>query len=698
MKADLLIEIGTEEIPAGYVTRALEAFAREVTASLGELRLGFGAAESFATPRRLALIVSDVDGMQADSEREVTGPPRRVAYDEKGKPTKAATGFARTNGVSVEELRVVETGKGEYVAATVHEEGLPLERVLAEKLPACVAAIPFPKTMRWEPGGFLFARPIRWLVVLHGEKVVDVEIAGVRSGRESRGHRILHPEPITVPNPARYEKLLRDAFVIASPQDRKMIIDEEIRRVAAEAGGELLPDPGLVDQVCFLVEYPHAICGSFDERYLALPDRVVITAMRSHQRYFSVTDGKGNLAARFVTVANGTSANEKDVRAGNERVLAARLADAEFYWNEDRSISPADRTELLDRLLWQKGMGSMLDKTRRIEKLAGRIAGICAPGEAETTVRAAHLAKADLTTEMIRDGKEFTALQGYMGMEYARQAGEPEAVCRAIYDQYLPRFSGDDLPESPAGSFLSLADRIDTILGCVAMGQMPTGSQDPYALRRHARAVLRILAEGSAAVPLGELLDMGLEAYGSKLDDPEQVRAASVEFLEGRMRNLLTERGYPYDVVDAVLASGLEDPADVERRVVAIRDFRELDEFASLVFGFKRVVNILKKATDRGGSVDEGLFRHDEEKALFAAVGAMRGPFSEALGGNDYRGAMELLIGLRGAIDAFFDGVLVMDEDDAVRANRIALLESVAQLFGELADLSKVVLEGEGQN
>ncbi len=696
MKADLLIEIGTEEIPAGYITPALDHFTRKFSALLADLKIGFGVVESYATPRRLALLIAEVEGMQPDSEKEVTGPPRKVAWDKEGKPTRAAVGFAKTNGVSLDDLRLVETPKGEYVAATVKEKGVPLVEVLADKLPLLVSDIPFPKTMRWEESGFLFARPIRWLVVLHGDEVVPVTIAGVTSSRESRGHRILHPELVAIPSPSRYEAILKEAFVIVSPQERKLLIDEEIQRVTDEVGGKILPDPGLVDQVSFLVEYPHAICGSFDKRYLALPDRVVITAMRSHQRYFSVTDGKGGLFPRFVTIANGTSANENDVRAGNERVLTARLADAEFYWNEDRAISLAERTEMLDRLLWQKGMGSMLDKTHRIEKLVDQIAERSAPDERETAVRAAHLSKADLTTEMIRDGKEFTALQGYMGMEYARESGESEEVCRAIFDQYLPRFSGDELPESVAGALLSLADRIDTTLGCIALGQMPTGSQDPYALRRHARAILRILAEGRTVVPLSELIDMGLASFGSNLKDPARIKKDTIGFLEGRMKNLLTEKGYPYDVVDAVLASGLENPADVERRVGAIRDFREQEEFRSLVLGFKRVVNILKKTEGQSGDVDEGLFQYDEERELFGAVEQMRASFSESLDSNNYRKAMELLISLRGAIDSFFDGVHVMDKDEAVRANRIALLRDIAHLFGNLADLSKVVLEGEG--
>lgn len=696
MKADLLIEIGTEEIPAGYITPAIDQFVRNFSRALAGWNINFSVTESYATPRRLALLITDVESMQPDSEKEVTGPPKRIAWDDEGKPTKAAIGFARTNGVSIDDLRMVETAKGEYVAATVKEKGLPLADLISEKLPRFISDIPFPKTMRWEETGFLFARPIRWLVVLHGKDVIPVTIAGVQSSRETRGHRILHPEPIPIPRPSRYEALLKEAFVIASPQERKLLIDEEIQRVVDEVGGKLLPDPGLVDQVSFLVEYPHAICGTFRDRYLALPDKVVITAMRSHQRYFSVTDEKGKLAPRFITISNGTSTNEREVRVGNERVLSARLADAEFYWNEDRSIPLAERTELLDRLLWQKGMGSMLDKTHRIEELTGQIADRCAPDSRETAVRAAHLSKADLTTEMIRDGKEFTALQGYMGMEYARESGEPENVCRAIFDQYLPRFSGDDLPSTVEGALLSLADRVDTVLGCVALGQMPTGSQDPYALRRHARAILRILAEGRAPVPLSELIDLGLSTFGSNVKEPARVKADTIGFLRGRMKNLLTEKGYPYDVVDAVLASGLEDPADVELRVCAIRDFRELEEFGNLVLGFKRVVNILKKTEGERGDVNEDLFQHDEEKELFVSVEKMRRPFSDSLQSQDYRRAMELLIDLRGAIDTFFDGVLVMDKDDAIRENRIALLQSIAHLFGNLADLSKVVLEGEG--
>ncbi len=694
--SDFLIEIGTEEIPAGYVPPALESFAEKLPLVLREMRIECGDVTPFGTPRRLALRLADVAEMQADDEREVTGPPSRIAFDGEGNPTKAAIGFAKTNGVKVEELRRVKTEKGEYITATVFEKGRPTGEILSDILPGIVGGLPFPKTMRWDDSGFLFARPVRWIVALHGERVVPVRIGDVESGRKSRGHRVLHPEPVLIESPESYEESLRAAYVIVSPEERQKKIEEQIADIATDEGGRILDDRSLVAQVNYLVEYPHAIRGAFDSRYLSLPERVIITAMRSHQRYFSVVDEQGALLPYFVTIANGDGANEDHVRAGNERVLAARLADAEFYWNEDRSVPLDERVLMLDRVLWQEGMGSLLDKTERIEKLVAGILDETGTADRDTPLRAARLSKADLTTEMIRDGKEFTALQGYMGMEYARVSGEPEQVARTIFEQYLPRFSGDELPGSFSGAVLSLADRVDTMLGCIGLGQMPTGSQDPYALRRHARAVLRILGEGGVAITLPRLLRLGVEAFGDRLQDPEAVYTSTIVFLHDRMKNLLTERGYPYDIVDAVLASGLENPADSERCVEAIRDFRKKESFEKLVFGFKRVVNILKGAGD-GNEVDPSLFQEDAEKGLHKAVESMRAGYETALTGHDYSKAMDELIELRSPIDRFFDEVLVMDKDERIRANRVSLLSVVAHLFRKLADLSQVVLEGESR-
>ncbi|MFH1679304.1 MAG: glycine--tRNA ligase subunit beta [Candidatus Eisenbacteria bacterium] len=694
MKRDLLVEIGTEEIPAGYVPPALAELAEALPRRLREMRLAHGAVDSFATPRRLALRIAGLDAMQPDAEREVTGPPKRIAFDPEGKPTKAALGFAGTQGVPVEALRVVATEKGEYLAATVIERGRPVVELLGSLVPEVVASLSFPRTMRWEPSGFLFARPIQWIVALFGGEVVPFQVAGVTSGRESRGHRVLHPEPVPIAEPGAYEEALRRAGVLASPDERRREIEKEIERALSGVEGRVLRDPELLETVNYLVEFPRAIRGRFDERILRLPDRVVVTAMRSHQRYFSVVDGSGKLLPLFVAIANGIAENEEGIRAGNERVLAARLADAEFYWNEDTAVSPEDRVASLDRMVWQEGMGSLLEKTRRIETIACALAEEAAPDARDAAARAARLSKTDLTTEMIRDGKEFTALQGYMGMEYARSAGEPEEIARAIDEQYLPRFSGDALPETVPGAILSLADRVDTLLGCLGAGLVPTGSQDPYGLRRHALAILRILAEKKVPVALGRLLEIGAGAYGERLPEPEKTTAEALRFFRGRLRNLLADKGLPYDIVEAVLEAGLDDPAALERRALAIRDFREEESFERLVLGFKRVVNILKGA-EPVARVDPSLLAEPEEKELHRAAAGAEALLDRALAGSDYRGAMEHLLALRDPIDRFFDKVLVMDKEERVRTNRLALLAEVARAFRRLADLSKVVLEGE---
>ncbi|MBN1825286.1 MAG: glycine--tRNA ligase subunit beta [Candidatus Eisenbacteria bacterium] len=695
MRKTLLIEIGTEEIPAGYLSPALDAFAEKLASRLTGERILFERMERFATPRRLALRALAVEEMQPDREREVTGPPARIAFDADGNPTKAAIGFAKTQGIALTDLRKVTTDKGEYLAATVTDHGRATAEILADLVPEILASLPFPRTMRWESGGFVFARPIRWIVALLGGDVIDIAVAGVRSGRTSRGHRQLHPDPVRIDVPESYEEALRAAFVIVSPEERRSRIAESIAEAAAAEGGRVIDDPGLLDTVGYLVEHPHAVVGRFEERFLALPARVVITAMRSHQKYFSVADESGRLLPRFVAVANGTAGNEAEVRAGNERVLAARLADAEFYWNEDRSVPLAERVERLDRILWQEGMGSLLEKTERIEAIAGRLAAEAAPEAKGAATRAARLAKADLTTEMIRDGKEFTALQGYMGMEYARASGEEEDVARAIFEQYLPRFSGDALPETVPGVILSLADRIDTLIGCFAAGLVPSGSQDPYALRRSALGVVRMLAEERVRLDLGRLLAAGVEVYGGRLDDPEKILGDLRGFFRRRIRNLLVdEKGLPYDVTDAVLEIGIDRPADLEPRIRAIDAARADASFERLVFGCKRVMNILK-GQEPAGDPDPALFRQEEEKGLAAAAEAIREGYVVSLEAGEYGRAMEMLLTLRDPIDRFFDAVLVMDKDDLVRRNRIALLQGTAQLFRGLADLSKVVLEGE---
>lgn len=694
MRKDLLIEIGTEEIPAGYVPPAVKAFTAGLSTRLAEERIAFETVESFATPRRLALRVASVETMQPDRKREVTGPPKRVAFDKDGNPTKAAIGFAKTQGVSVEDLRTVETEKGEYLAVTVTDTGRRTAEILSGLVPELLASLVFPRTMRWEPSGFRFARPIRWIVALLGKDIVPVEVAGVKSGRESRGHRILHPDPVVLAEPSLYEDALLSAGVVVSPTERRERIREEIQRVLRDKGWTVLEDPELLETVNYLVEMPHAVCGGFEESYLEIPDRVVITAMRSHQKYFSIVDGDGKLLPGFVTISNGISDHEDEVRAGNERVLRARLADARFYWDEDRSVSLFDRVENLGRMVWQEGMGSLLDKTVRMERIAGEIADETNPAVRESAVRAARLAKADLTTEMIRDGKEFTALQGYIGMEYARASGEPDDVAAAIHEQYLPRFSGDVLPKSPAGIILSITDRIDTLIGCFGAGLIPSGSQDPYALRRQALGIVRILAEEKIPIPLNTLLAIGIRAYGDRLSEPEKVRENLLRFFRQRIVKLLTGKGLPYDVVDAVLETGLDHPADLERRAEAIRDFRESESFEKLVLGLKRVMNILK-GVDISGEADRSLFREEEETGLCDTVESIRDKYEKALESADYRCAMEMLLELRGPIDAFFDKVLVMDKDEAIRANRIALLGGTAHLFHSLADLSKVVIEGE---
>lgn len=694
---DLVYEIGTEEIPAGYLPPAVAQLRQEAEKLFAEARLRPESVETHATPRRLVLFARGLPARQEDRTEEVTGPPWKAAFGADGNPTKAAEGFARGRGLTVADLRKVETEKGPYVGATVKIAGKSTVDLLAEALPEITARLAFPKTMRWGPDRFRFARPIRWLLALLGDQVIPFRIEGAESGRLTYGHRILARGPFEVKTAADYEAALERGLVTLRAAERAARIEALLVAAARTAGGTVVPDPELVDEVSYLVETPSVFAGSFDREFLELPAPVIVTAMRDHQRYFAIADAAGALLPGFLCVANSARDAVKQVLDGNQRVLRARLDDARFYWNEDLKTTLEQKVPRLERVVWLEGFGSLRDKTDRIALLAARLAGDLAPEARETVDRAARLAKADLVTEMIKDGKEFTALQGVIGREYARRQGETEEVALALEEQYRPRFSGDALPETDAGACLALADRLDTLVGVWAAGLKPTGSKDPFALRRGALGIVRILLDRGRDVAVRDLLAAAAEGYGAGVKDPGAVVAEAADFVRDRLAGHLTdEEGFDADVVAAVVPVAGENPLDARARTAALARLRDArgEDLEALAAGFKRAKNILKKDSAEGDP-EAGLLREPAERALFEAFTRVDGRVAEAQREHRYGDAFTELAGLRSPIDAFFDGVMVLVDDPAVRTNRLRLLGRIVDRVQGLADLSRVAVAEE---
>ena len=695
----LLLEIGTEAIPAGYVPRALDELRMKAERALGEARLGNPVVRTFGTPKRLVLDVSGLATRQEDCVREVQGPRADIAFRD-GKPTPAAEGFAKKNGVSVTELQRVQTEKGEFLLARVHEKGRSAPEVLPNMLSTLINNVSWPKTMVWNETGFRFPRPVRWVLCLLDDAVLPLTIAGLPSGRESRGHWLLGPGPVSVPHADAFETALKERGVLVDPGDRRSRIEAGLSAAASRSGGRLVSDDGLLDEVTFLTEHPFVLAGRFDAEFLELPREIVVTAMRSHQRYFALeTDGR--LLPAFLVVCDGEWQDSAMVVAGNERVLRARLADARFYWNVDRKTGLEALSLALSGIVWLEAVGTMGEKTARVthlvENLGPRWFGAEWPKLQETALRAARLAKADLASEMIKDGKEFTGLQGVVGARYAEAAGEKPELARALIEQYLPRGAGNELPETPAGILIAFADRLDTVAGCFAAGFVPSGSQDPYALRRAANGMVRLVMEKSLHVSLKELVEEAVLAL------PEKVRreglvAEVLEFLNDRIAFYLRERGVSYDIVDAVLGADADDPLDVLARAQALAAIRGSDELERLVIGFKRAANILKGV--EVGTLPE-LGRLDlkgavpAEASLHSAVGDVGRELARAREKKNYPAMLEQLLKLRPPIDRFFDDVMVMAEDVSERQRRLALLAAARGLFHHFFDPARIVIEGE---
>ncbi len=692
MKRDLIYEIGTEEIPASYLPPAARQLEEAARAFLAGAALPPASVETHATPRRLVLRATGVEERQADRTEDVLGPPWKAAFAPDGTPTKAAEGFAKGRGLAVSDLRQVETERGPYVGATVKVTGRPTVDLLAEALPAMTTALNFPKTMRWGPERVRFARPIRWLLALFGDDVIPFAIEGVATGRVTWGHRILAKGPFEVANAADYDRALAAGKILLRAADRAAAIERMLADAAKDAGGTLVSDPELVEEVSYLVETPSVFHAGFDAEFLELPAPVITTAMREHQRYFALTDGGGALLPRFLCVANSSPAAVDAVRNGNQRVLRARLDDARFYWNEDLKTTLEQKAPRLGNVVWLEGYGSLLDKTRRIEALVAELARNDAADVQRAAARAAALAKADLVTEMIKDGKQFAMLQGVMGREYARRNGEDDAVAMALEEQYRPRFAGDALPRTAAGAYLAIADRVDTLVGVWAAGMKPTGSKDPFGLRRGALGVIRILLGRGMPLAGEDLLRTAAAGYGAKLADAEALVTEAAAFVRDRLAgHLADEGGFEPDVVAAVVSAAGAHPVDAHARCEALAWLRssKRDDFEALAAGFKRAKNILKKASADGAPAAE-LAKEPAERALLDAFTAVDMRVAEAEASHRYREALADLATLRAPIDAFFDGVLVMAEDEAVRTNRLRLLGRIVDRTFGIADLSRI--------
>ncbi|MBM4345612.1 MAG: glycine--tRNA ligase subunit beta [Deltaproteobacteria bacterium] len=689
--APLLVEIGCEELPAAVAPIAARWLVEQLAAALG---VDHGPATWMATPRRLIAHIDQVPERQADRQETAMGPALAVARAADGTWTRAAEGFARGQGVTVAELTVVETPKGAYVAAHKHIAGRSTAEVVAEALPRLLRTMPLPKRMRWGRQAEAFGRPIHWLVALRGDACIEFSFAGVQSGRLVYGHRFYHPGPLEARAVlARHVANLRDAFVLADPAERQRTIEGGIAQIAAQCGGRWRPDPETLQTVVYLTEWPAPLLGTFADQYLEIPPEVIFTTLRENQKLFLIDGPDGRLLPRFVAIANTLADHSRDtVAAGNARVVSARLSDARFFYREDVRRPLADRVADLDARIWLAGLGTIGDKVRRIETSARALAAAAVPDCLAAVQRAAHLCKADLSTKMVF---EFPELQGVIGSYYARAAGEPPEVATAMASHYQPRFAADAIAADPVGQVVAVADKLDTLVGCFALGLLPTGAQDPYSLRRAALGVLRTLGEsGGLQCDLSVAVDLAVAQLPAGVRDNAglDLRDAVVAFLRARLVAQWSDT-FGVDVTEAVVEAGFDRVDTVEPRLRALHELRAQPAFAALAAAFKRVANLVKKSADAGdlgAAFAPALCEKAVERALHAQVVQVQAQSQSAISRGDWPAALRTLAQVRPAVDAFFDGVLVMADDAAVRRNRLALLALVAGLFAPIAEFGRL--------
>ncbi|MFZ7103728.1 MAG: glycine--tRNA ligase subunit beta [Peptococcaceae bacterium] len=686
---NLLLEIGTEEIPAKFIPPALEQLQEMTRRKFAEARLDYQEIGSYGTPRRIVLFVQGLPDVQKDLIEEAKGPSVKVAYDAGGTPTKAAIGFAKGQGVDVNSLNVKETDNGTYVFALKKIAGQPVLQVLQELLPQLILGINFPKPMRWGSYDIKYARPIRWLVALFGQEVVDFQIADVKSGTRSRGHRFLGSEEIIISAAEDYFAQMEENFVIVDPAKRKEIIQRQIKELALSVKGRIAEDASLLEEIIYLVEYPTALMGGFAEKYLAIPKEAVITPMKEHQRYFPVLRENGELLPKFITVRNGNREFLDIVQAGNEKVLEARLADAKFFYDEDQKVKLEAYVEKLKTIVFQESLGTIYEKVIRIQKAVQNLTEILHIDAevAQRALRAAYLAKADLVTSMVY---EFPELQGIMGEKYALLSGEDHIVAKAIFEHYLPRNAEDVLPGTLEGTLLSMADKMDTIAGCFAAGIEPTGSQDPYALRRQAAGICNIIMNKNLDISLTSLIEQALANYQDKLELNKEVLITGIyNFFEQRVRNVLADRGHRYDVIEAIIIAGYDNLNATLLRAKGLEEVKGTGNFQKLLTAFTRANNLAKKAESE--EINQAYLVEDVEKEFYAKLVITRKEVNRAIEAQDFPRALASVALLEETINAFFEGVMVMAEDEKIKANRLALLVMITKLVEPIADLTKIV-------
>lgn len=688
-KCDLLFEIGTEELPPKALKKLSEALGSGITDGLKKAELVFGGVDLYASPRRLAVKIKDLASSQANQVQERRGPALVAAFDEDGNPTSAVKGFARSCGIEPSDLERLETPKGTWLVFRSTKTGQQTKELLPAIITKALAGLPIPKRMRWGSSDVEFVRPVHWVVLLLDDEVVPCQILGVNSGRETYGHRFHCPQRLSIESPAAYLDLLKDqGKVIADYSLRRKMVRDQAIKAAKAVGGEAFIDDGLLDEVTALVEWPVAVCGQFDTDFLDVPAEALISSMQGHQKYFPVKDTSGQLLPYFVTISNIDSKDPSKVKEGNERVIRPRLADAAFFWNQDRKQPLEAYSSMLDSVVFQAKLGSLREKVQRVSVLAKTIAADLG-ADVKHAGRAALLSKNDLMTEMVG---EFPDLQGVMGRYYALHDGEPEGVALALDEQYMPRFAGDQLPSQPIAQALAIADKLDTLVGIFAVGLIPTGDKDPFALRRAALGVLRTVIEQKLELDLVKLLDLAIESTKEKVGDLKANLSSQIyDFMMERLRTYYHEKGVSADLFDAVLARRPPSPLDFDRRITAILAFRQLPEASSLAAANKRIRNILKKSDGNiPSAVNHEILVEPAEKALAEAVNALSKTVSKLLDAGNYNEAMTHLAGLRTPVDSFFDTVMVMTDDIQLRNNRLALLNQMNTLFLRVADLSRL--------
>ncbi len=693
---ELLFEIGTEEIPAGYIGPALRFMESFTNRRLTDMGLAHGRISTVGTPRRLTLIVDDLQDKQKDTKTEHTGPAYKAAYDSEGNPTKAALGFARSKGVDVADLQVVTTKKGDYLMVVEEIPGKPTRELLPDLLLNLIHEIPFPKSMHWARSSLTFARPLQWLLALYDGEVINMEIEGIACSDQTCGHRFMAPEFFQVQDGADYLQALEKHFVIADPARRKELVVREVEQAVLQkqttanglTGGRALLDEGLLDTVTNLVEIPWGVCGEFDDKFLVLPREALITSMREHQKYFPVTKDNGDLLPFFIAVNNTKIDDLKMAASGHERVIRARLEDGLFFFNEDKKQRLEDRLDKLSGIVFQQKLGTMAAKSTRMAVLANTLAELLDPAVKEQAVRAAHLAKVDLLTEMVG---EFPSLQGVIGCEYARLDGEPEEVAVAIAEHYMPVRAGSELPQTLVGAIVGIADRLDTLVGCFAIGEKPTGNKDSFGLRRQAIGLINIIRGLDLSLSLTDMLTQALAGYDGVVETDSKVVAEVVTFIRLRFENELLAGGYDQDVIKAATSVDFDDLRDCLLRIEALKNIRSREAFVVLSGSFKRIRNITKE--NMATEVDDELLEEAAEKELYAVVRRVLTEAQPLIDAQEYNKALEVLLQMKEPVDRFFDEVMVMADDERIRANRLNLLTVLRELVLRIGDISHMHAE-----